>query len=74
MAAAAPEKVLGAEGLVPELELLPDGEAKRAQLVDVEALFTAMSTRELVAEWPAESLTFAESVCAPLERELELRL
>src|SRR2546429_2341067 len=32
-----------------------------------------MLTRELVAELPEESFTFAVSVCAPLERELVLR-
>jgi hypothetical protein len=40
----------------------------------VEELFTEMSTRELVAELPAESVTLAERVWGPLERELELRL
>ena len=44
------------------------------QLVEVEALSTEMSTRELVAELPAESLTLAEREWVPLERELELRL
>ena len=42
-------------------------------VVVVEPLFTVMLTRELVAELPEESFTFAVSVCAPLERELVLR-
>src|SRR3984957_20172775 len=33
-----------------------------------------MSTRELLAELPAESVALAERVWDPLERELELRL
>ncbi len=74
MAAAAPEKVLGEEALVPELESLPEAETKRVQLVEVEALSTEMSTRELVAELPAESLTLAAREWVPSERELVLRL
>jgi hypothetical protein len=65
---------LGAEELVPELESLPEGEANRVQLVEAEALFTEMSTRELVAELPAESLTLAEREWVPFEREFVFRL
>ena len=74
MELAAPWKDLGAEELVPELESLPEGEAKSVQLVAVEALLTEISTRELVAELPAESLTLAEREWVPSERELVLRL
>jgi hypothetical protein len=44
------------------------------QFVAVEVLSTEMSTRELVAELPPESLTLAERECVPLERLLVLRL
>jgi hypothetical protein len=72
-AAAALEKDLGEEGEVPELELEPEGEAKRVQSEAVEELLTEKLTRGLVAELPAESLTLAERVWEPLERELVLR-
>ena len=58
---------------VPELELEPEGEAKRVQSEAVEELLTEKLTTELVAELPEESFTFAESECGPLERELVLR-
>jgi hypothetical protein len=64
---------LGKEGLVPELESLPEGEAKRVQSAAVEELLTVKSTRELVADLAAESMTLAEREWEPLERELELR-
>ena len=57
---AAPKKDLGAEGLVPELESFPEGDAKRVQSAAVEELLTVKSTRELVADLPAASLTLAE--------------
>ena len=57
---------------MPELELEPEGEAKRVQSEAVEALLTEKLTRGLVAE-PVESLTLADRVCGPLERELVLR-
>jgi hypothetical protein len=65
---------LGEEGEVPELELEPEGEAKRVQSVEVEELSTVMSRRELEADLLAESVTLAEREWVPLERELELRL
>ena len=58
---------------MPELELEPEGEAKRVQSEEVEALLTEKLTTELVADNPAESLTLAERVCDPLEKELVLR-
>ena len=54
------------------MELEPEGEAKRVQSEAVEALLTEKLMRGLVAE-PAESLTLAERVWGPLERELVLR-
>ena len=56
---AAPKKDLGAEGEEPEFESLPEGEAKRVQSEAVELLLTVMSTRELVADFPAVLLTLA---------------
>jgi hypothetical protein len=70
---AAPKKDLGAEGEEPELESLPEGEAKRVQSEEVEVLLTVKSRRALVADLPAESLTLAEREWAPLTRELVSR-
>jgi hypothetical protein len=74
VAAAAAAKDLGEEGVVPEIELEPEGEAKRVQSEEVEELSTVTSRRELEADLLAESVTLAEREWVPLERELEFRL
>jgi hypothetical protein len=73
VALAAPKKVLGEEGLEPELESLPEEEAKRVQSEASEPLLTVMATGELVAEMPAASVVLAVRICEPLDRELVLR-
>jgi hypothetical protein len=73
VAAAAAEKDKGDEGEVPELEEDPEEEAYSVQSPAVDVLFTVTSTSELVADLPAESVTFALNVCEPFERELVSR-
>ena len=58
----------------PELESLPEGEAKSVQFEAVEPLLTVIATVELVAEMPAASVVLAERECAPLERAAVFKL
>jgi len=55
VAEAAPEKDLGEEGLVPELPLLPDGEAYSVQSEASEPLLMVMVSEELPAIAPLAS-------------------
>ena len=68
MAEAALEKDLGEEGLVPELPLLPDGEAYSVQSEAKLPLLTFRSSKELVAVLPEGSVTLALKLCVPLDR------
>jgi len=52
---------------------LPEGEANSVQSEARESLLTEKATGELAAENPAESVTFAERECGPLERALVWR-
>jgi hypothetical protein len=60
VALAAPWKDLGEEALEPELESLPEGEAKSVQSEASDPLATVNEIGELVAETPSTSVTLAE--------------
>jgi len=72
VAEAAPEKDLGEEGLVPELPLLPDGEAYSVQSDAKLPLLTFRSSKELVADLPEGSVSLALKVCVPLDKAVAL--
>jgi len=68
VALAAPEKVLGAETEAPELESLPEGEAKRVQSEAVEPLlFATVMLRLLDAVWAVASVTWTVKGKEPAE-------
>jgi hypothetical protein len=65
---------LGEEEVEPELESLPEGEAKRVQSEAVEPLLTVIERAELEAEAPAASVALAVREWEPLASEPVFKL